>query len=68
MTGSPSQEDDPREHTALLLEEGLDRPWMTGVLVLSLLLVHLLIGWIIWSRGNTEWWGILMHGWRSSAG
>jgi membrane associated rhomboid family serine protease len=57
----PSPEEDPREKTALLLEEGLDRPWMTVGLVLIIVLIHLWIGGIIWSRGNTEWWGIVME-------
>ena len=54
-------EDDPREHTAIRLEAGLDRPWMTLALVSAMLLIHLWIGGIIWSRGNTEWWGVLLE-------
>ena len=64
VDGSPPVdmgESDPRERTAIVLEEGLDRPWMTLALVFLILVVHLAIGAIIWSRGNTEWWGILME-------
>ena len=53
--------DDPLEEAALRLEDGLDRPWMTVTLVGVVLVVHLWIGGIIWSRGNTEFWGILLE-------
>ena len=53
--------DDPLEEAALRLEDGLDRPWMSVTLVGVVLVVHLWIGGIIWSRGNTEFWGILLE-------
>ena len=53
--------DDALEEAALRLEDGLDRPWMTLGIVGVIFVVHIWIGGIIWSRGNTDLWGILLE-------
>jgi membrane associated rhomboid family serine protease len=51
----------PAEQTADRIVDRLSSPWMTGVLVASVVGVHVAVGWIPYARGRTDLLGVLIR-------